>query len=150
MPTFCHGCVRIPKPGFVLYADVMPDKTLDWTAFQVAILGGAGDFFSDSLDPMHSSDDDELEDITTWFDDFGFKSEGRLVRARRSVPPGRLAPTLQSPQTQTQTSEVCLWVPAYMIMETEQQISGLRHRRGTKTTVHTWRSQQDAHSGLQS
>ncbi|KAM9873764.1 hypothetical protein VDGL01_12158 [Verticillium dahliae] len=93
MPTFCHGCVRIPKPGFVLYADVMPDKTLDWTAFQVAILGGAGDFFSDSLDPMHSSDDDELEDITTWFDDFGFKSEGRLVRARRSVPPGRLGTT---------------------------------------------------------
>ncbi|RXG48351.1 hypothetical protein VDGE_02386 [Verticillium dahliae] len=78
MPTFCHGRIRIPKPGFVLYADVMPDKTLDWTAFQVAILGGAGDFFSDSLDPMHGSDDDELEDITTWFDDFGFKSEGRL------------------------------------------------------------------------
>ncbi|PNH26316.1 hypothetical protein VD0002_g9997 [Verticillium dahliae] len=128
MPTFCHGRIRIPKPGFVLYADVMPDKTLDWTAFQVAILGGAGDFFSDRLDPMHGSGDDELEDITTWFDDFGFKSEGRL----------------------TQTPEVCLWVPAYMIMEAEQQISGLRHRRGTKTTVHTWRSQQDAHSGLQS
>ncbi|CRK11318.1 hypothetical protein BN1708_010123 [Verticillium longisporum] len=93
MPTFCHGRIRIPKPGFVLYADVMPDKTLDWTAFQVAILGGAGDFFSDSLDPMHGSDDDELEDITTWFDDFGFKSEGRLVRARRSAPPGRLGTT---------------------------------------------------------
>ncbi|CRK11289.1 hypothetical protein BN1708_010095 [Verticillium longisporum] len=93
MPTFCHGRIRIPKPGLVLYADVMPDKTLDWTAFQVAILGGAGDFFSDSLDPMHGSDDDELEDITTWFDDFGFKSEGRLVRARRSAPPGRLGTT---------------------------------------------------------
>ncbi|PNH41492.1 hypothetical protein VD0003_g9958 [Verticillium dahliae] len=93
MPTFCHGRIRIPKPGFVLYADVMPDKTLDWTAFQVAILGGAGDFFSDRLDPMHGSGDDELEDITTWFDDFGFKSEGRLVRARRSVPPGRLVMT---------------------------------------------------------
>ncbi|KAF3351633.1 hypothetical protein VdG2_00220 [Verticillium dahliae VDG2] len=105
MPTFRYGRICIPKPGFVLYADIMPDKTLDWTAFQVAILSGAGDFFSDSLDPMHGSDDDELEDIATWFDDFGFKSEGRL--------------------TQTQTSEVCLWVPAHMIMETEQQISGL-------------------------
>ncbi|KAH6705880.1 hypothetical protein EV126DRAFT_490594, partial [Verticillium dahliae] len=93
MPTFRYGRICIPKPGFVLYADIMPDKTLDWTAFQVAILSGAGDFFSDSLDPMHGSDDDELEDIATWFDDFGFKSEGRLVRARRSVPPRRLGTT---------------------------------------------------------
>ncbi|RBQ76181.1 hypothetical protein VDGD_02386 [Verticillium dahliae] len=101
MPTFRHGRIRILNAGFVLYADVMPDKTLDWTAFQVAVLGGAGDFVSDSWDPMHGSDDDELEGITTWFDDFSFKSEGRLVRARRSVPAGRLVPTQQSSQTHT-------------------------------------------------
>ncbi|EGY20862.1 uncharacterized protein VDAG_02386 [Verticillium dahliae VdLs.17] len=85
MPTFRHGRIRTPKPDSILYANIMPDKTLDWTAFQVAILGGAGDFFSGSSDLTRRPDDDEGEDITAWFEDFGFESAGRLVRATVST-----------------------------------------------------------------
>ncbi|KAM9874542.1 hypothetical protein VDGL01_11372 [Verticillium dahliae] len=88
IPTFSHGRIRIPKPESILCADVMPDKTLDWTAFQVAILGGAGDLVSGGSDLTRRTDDDELDEITAWFDDFGFESAGRLVRARRSAPAG--------------------------------------------------------------
>ncbi|PNH26464.1 hypothetical protein VD0002_g5606 [Verticillium dahliae] len=66
----------------------MPDKTLDWTAFQVAILGGAGDLVSGGSDLTRRTDDDEFDDITAWCDDFGFESAGRLVRARQSAPAG--------------------------------------------------------------
>ncbi|KAG7149084.1 hypothetical protein HYQ46_002008 [Verticillium longisporum] len=116
MPTFRHGRIRILNAGFVLYADVMPDKTLDWTAFQVAVLGGAGDFVSDSWDPMHGSDDDELEGITTWFDDFSFKSEGRLVRARRSVPAGRLGTTHSRRMSDAASSNSAIIADSYRLL----------------------------------
>ncbi|EGY18607.1 uncharacterized protein VDAG_09133 [Verticillium dahliae VdLs.17] len=88
VPTFSHGRIRIPKPESILCADIMPDKTLDWTAFQVAILGGAGDLVSGGSDLTRRTDDDEFDDITAWFDDFGFESAGRFVRARQSAPAG--------------------------------------------------------------
>ncbi|KAM9873935.1 hypothetical protein VDGL01_11999 [Verticillium dahliae] len=64
IPTFSHGRIRIPKPESILCADVMPDKTLDWTAFQVAILGGAGELVSGGSDLTRRTDDDEFDDIT--------------------------------------------------------------------------------------
>ncbi|KAH7363612.1 hypothetical protein B0T11DRAFT_201713, partial [Plectosphaerella cucumerina] len=85
MPTFRHGPIRIPKSGALVSAKIMPDRTLDWTAFQVAILGGAGDLCSGGTDITRRSED-ELEDIADWFDGFGFESAGRLVRGRHSAP----------------------------------------------------------------
>ncbi|KAH7363562.1 hypothetical protein B0T11DRAFT_225038 [Plectosphaerella cucumerina] len=85
MPAFRHGPIRIPKSGSLVDRSIMPDKTLDWTAFQVAILGGAGDLCSGNTDLTRRSDD-ELEDITHWFGGFGFESAGRLVRGRHSAP----------------------------------------------------------------
>lgn len=82
MPAIRHGRIRLSKsdlPINKLAAAV--DDTLDWTAFQMAILGGAGDFFSEPTDYSRPSDAelDELEELTTWYSEFGFEGAGSLV-----------------------------------------------------------------------
>ncbi|GAB1319478.1 hypothetical protein MFIFM68171_09688 [Madurella fahalii] len=88
MPAFRHGQIRLAKadlPIGKLAAAV--DNTLDWTVFQMAILGGVGDFFSEPTDYSRPSeaDLDELDGIISWFGSFGFQSAGALVGA--SWPP---------------------------------------------------------------
>ncbi|KAK0731524.1 hypothetical protein B0H67DRAFT_76344 [Lasiosphaeris hirsuta] len=95
VPTFRHGSIRLAKadlPIGKLAAAV--DDTLDWTAFQMAIIGGAGDFFGESTDYSRPSDMelDERDDLAAWFAEFGFASAGALVsaadaEARRNTPP---------------------------------------------------------------
>lgn len=82
MPAFRHGQIRLAKadlPIGKLAAAV--DDTLDWTAFQMAILGGAGDFFSEPTDYSRPSDAelDELEELASWFGSFGFGGAGSLI-----------------------------------------------------------------------
>ncbi|CAG9951423.1 unnamed protein product [Clonostachys rosea f. rosea IK726] len=61
-----------PRPD---KAAVTMDETLDWTAFQMAILG-AGDMDSD----MFEDEDIRLtEEIASWFDHFGFEHAGMLI-----------------------------------------------------------------------
>jgi hypothetical protein len=79
-PAFKHGKITLSKVE-VNKVKMTVDDTLDWTAFQMAILGGAGDLMSDLYD-----DDDEVEgelvdDISNWFDTLGFESFGELVGA---------------------------------------------------------------------
>jgi hypothetical protein len=98
MPAFRHGEIRLAKadlPIGKLAAAV--DDTLDWTAFQMAILGGAGDFFSEPTDYSRPSDAelDELEGLASWFGSFGFQSAGTLV-----------GPSEEAPRTPTQA-----WTP---------------------------------------
>lgn len=86
MPVFKHGPIRLAKadlPIGKLAAAV--DDTLDWTAFQMAIIGGAGDFFSEPTDYSRPSEAelDDLDEIYTWFESFGFESVGGLVTARQ-------------------------------------------------------------------
>ncbi|KAK4191855.1 hypothetical protein QBC35DRAFT_486141 [Podospora australis] len=88
-PGFMHGPIRLSKadlPISKLAANV--DDTLDWTAFQMAIIGGAGDWLSESTDYSRPSeaDLDELDDLYEWFNKFGFASAGALVNTpeRRS------------------------------------------------------------------
>ncbi|KAK3693557.1 hypothetical protein B0T22DRAFT_436726 [Podospora appendiculata] len=65
MPTFRHGPIRLTKADMSIgkLASAV-DDTLDWTAFQMAILGGAGDFFSEPTDYSRPSDAElkELDD----------------------------------------------------------------------------------------
>lgn len=76
-PAFRHGPIRVSKAD--LKPAVEQDNTLDWTAFQMAILG-AGDFFCES--PLESwSEEEEIAGLGAWFDDFGFETHGRLVPA---------------------------------------------------------------------
>lgn len=78
MQTFRHGRIFLPKPDMPRCMNI--DDTLDWTAFQMAILGGAGDFISGSFDFTHC-DEDGLDDLSAWFDEFGFETAGSLVSA---------------------------------------------------------------------
>jgi hypothetical protein len=78
MQTFRHGRIFLPKPDIPRCMSI--DDTLDWTAFQMAILGGAGDFISGSSDFTHR-DEDGLDDLSAWFDGFGFETAGGLVSA---------------------------------------------------------------------
>ncbi|KAH6853361.1 hypothetical protein B0I37DRAFT_4527 [Chaetomium sp. MPI-CAGE-AT-0009] len=82
MPAIRHGRIRLAKsdlPINKLAAAV--DDTLDWTAFQMAILGGAGDFFSEPTDYSRPSEAelDELEELASWYGEFGFDGAGALV-----------------------------------------------------------------------
>jgi hypothetical protein len=97
MPGFRHGQIRLAKadlPIGKLAAAV--DDTLDWTAFQMAILGGAGDFFSEPTDYSRPSDAelDELDEMVSWFGSFGFSGPGALVG-----PPEQASPTPVQPWT---------------------------------------------------
>jgi hypothetical protein len=66
------------------------DDTLDWTAFQMAILGGAGDLLQD----MSSEEDTkQVEEITSWFDTFGFETYGVLVPGDVPKPESEPEPT---------------------------------------------------------
>ncbi|KAM0359343.1 hypothetical protein HYE67_008206 [Fusarium culmorum] len=74
-PSFRHGPITLAKAEVEKGIKKM-DDTLDWTAFQMAILGGAGDLFQDmSVD----EDTKQVEEITSWFDTFGFETYGVLV-----------------------------------------------------------------------
>ncbi|WQF87332.1 hypothetical protein CDEST_12346 [Colletotrichum destructivum] len=75
-PTFRHGPVRFDKSKVVKGLKFDPDDTLDWTAFQMAILGGAGDLFSDTTDFSQLSEAEEIDDLAAWFEGFGFDSHG--------------------------------------------------------------------------
>ncbi|MBE3045894.1 hypothetical protein IMZ48_25800, partial [Candidatus Bathyarchaeota archaeon] len=76
MPGFRHGPIRIKKSDLEPAFDT--DNTLDWTAFQMAILG-AGDFFCEEVGRPYN-EEMECADVSEWFDEFGFEGGcGRLV-----------------------------------------------------------------------
>ncbi len=52
------------------------DDTLDWTAFQMAILGGAGDFFSGSVDFSRRAEEDEVDALAALIEDLGLEIGG--------------------------------------------------------------------------
>lgn len=75
-PLFRHGPIAVSKTEPCQGMMAMMDENLDWTAFQMAILCGAGDLFPDLT---CEEDMKQANDITAWFDSFGFESGGQLV-----------------------------------------------------------------------
>ncbi|EFX00860.1 hypothetical protein CMQ_1941 [Grosmannia clavigera kw1407] len=84
MPTYRHGPIRLARAeaeakktkAEASSAWIVADDALDWTAFHMAILGGAGDFFSDSIDyGQASTDADEVDDLACWFYSLGIAHE---------------------------------------------------------------------------
>jgi hypothetical protein len=81
VPSFRHGPIRFDK------SDLMPepdpklgaDDGLDWTAFQMAILGGAGDWNSDSDDTIRRREAEEVSDLVDWWNTWSFGGSGLLV-----------------------------------------------------------------------
>jgi len=108
-PLFKHGSIRLnklnkaEKSDFVYSESGTPIKVgtlrrnledeqagaLNWTAFQMAISGGAGDFLMGGEDvessfKMMQDMEDEINDILEWWDSFGFSDKnkgcGKIVR----------------------------------------------------------------------
>ncbi|KAL0935210.1 uncharacterized protein CTRU02_209801 [Colletotrichum truncatum] len=77
-PSIRHGKIRFPKTDVAQGMKIDPDETLDWTAFQMAILG-AGDLFSDPSNLPQLLEADEISGLTEWFEDFGFDNPGLLI-----------------------------------------------------------------------
>lgn len=98
MPSFEHGRIRLAKADLVNAGTInsleskllsSPDETLDWTAFQMAILGGAGDFFSDPSDFCARDAEEELvDDLCDWLEGFGLPTNamGALVKTEEKAP----------------------------------------------------------------
>ena len=81
-PTHRQGPIRLAKTDLSIESlTAAIDDTLDWTAFQMAILGGAGDLFGEAIDYGRLSDAelDELDELSDWLESFGIESLGRLV-----------------------------------------------------------------------
>ncbi|KAI0198351.1 hypothetical protein F4808DRAFT_452016 [Astrocystis sublimbata] len=81
MPTFQHGPIRLCKSDLVQEMKLCGDEVLDWTAYQMAILGGAGDFCVDTDRTLYrgEEEDNERDDIADWWDSFNFEGAGQLV-----------------------------------------------------------------------
>lgn len=98
MPSFEHGRIRLAKADLVNAGTInsleskllsSPDETLDWTAFQMAILGGAGDFFSDPSDfCARDAEEDLVDDLCDWLEGFGLPSDalGALTKSEEKPP----------------------------------------------------------------
>ncbi|EFQ25419.1 uncharacterized protein GLRG_00563 [Colletotrichum graminicola M1.001] len=99
-PMFRHGPIRFPRTEVVKGMKIDPDDTLDWTAFQMAILGGAGYLSSDSTDFTRLPENEEAADLASWFHGFCFDSPGTLItsdKRARSPKESLAVPAMLSP-----------------------------------------------------
>ncbi|KAI0548405.1 hypothetical protein F4679DRAFT_322931 [Xylaria curta] len=78
-PPIQHGPIRLSKSDLIQDMKFGGDDGLDWTAYQMAILGGAGDFLTESSDTIRQEEEDEIADLREWWDSFHFESAGELV-----------------------------------------------------------------------
>lgn len=119
MPSFQHGRIRLAKADLVNTGTInslesklltSPDETLDWTAFQMAILGGAGDLFSDPDNFLSRDAQEEMvDDLCDWFEDLGFSNQslGALAtkEADSSTSTNPTTPLLHMQATVTSTPD---------------------------------------------
>ncbi|KJR82173.1 uncharacterized protein SPSK_02931 [Sporothrix schenckii 1099-18] len=179
MPTYRHGPVRLNRLDLL---DVRSDsrssydrnlhlhrhhhpniatveETLDWTAFQMAILGGAGEYCNESIDygQISAAAADEADRLADWFWSLDIPAERLLTNAeedtewvRPVAPPSEVA---TAPATMTQDTQRhkpgSQWpsircVAAGVAGNTKTNVRGLTHSRtatdtsiGTTTSVYS-------------
>ncbi|KAI1800496.1 hypothetical protein F4811DRAFT_564735 [Daldinia bambusicola] len=78
-PIFRHGPIRLAKCDLMADVKIGADDGLDWTAFQMAISGGAGDWFSESDDTIRRREAEEADEIVDWFRTWNFSGAGELL-----------------------------------------------------------------------
>ncbi|KAL7791302.1 hypothetical protein V8C37DRAFT_382637 [Trichoderma ceciliae] len=91
-PSFRHGPIVLSDAGsrdsVATTETIEEEYDVDWTAFQTAILGGArGDLDGLFPEEMMQADEEEgkiAEDVTTWFEGFGFETHGELIASENS------------------------------------------------------------------
>ncbi|KAM6476245.1 hypothetical protein HDV62DRAFT_251836 [Trichoderma sp. SZMC 28011] len=90
-PSFRHGPIVLSDAGsrnsVATVEAVEGDRDVDWTQFQTAILGGAAEDL-DGLFPEEPVQADEeeshmAEEVTTWFEGFGFETPGELIASEK-------------------------------------------------------------------
>ncbi|KAK1980815.1 hypothetical protein LZ30DRAFT_750506 [Colletotrichum cereale] len=122
-PMIRQGPIRFPQTEVVKGMKIDPDDTLDWTAFQMAILGGAGYLFSESTDFTQPPENEEAADLVAWFDGFGFDSPGLLIASEERA---------RSPKKSPATPEL-LYPSAFTSPPTENELPipvGAEHPTG--------------------
>ncbi|KAI0126565.1 hypothetical protein BJ170DRAFT_411340 [Xylariales sp. AK1849] len=85
-PRFRHGPIRLAKSDLYPDPKLGGDDGLDWTAFQMAILGGAGDYFTDSEHIIRRQEAEDIEALQDWWDEWHFKSSGGLITQEDDLP----------------------------------------------------------------
>ncbi|KAI0007608.1 hypothetical protein F4779DRAFT_496390 [Xylariaceae sp. FL0662B] len=86
VPTFRHGPIRLTKSDFVPDVKFGAEEGLDWTAFQMAISGGAGDWFTDSDDTIRRIEAEDVEELINWWRSWNFDSAGGLITQEIEAP----------------------------------------------------------------
>lgn len=95
LPSYRHGPIAFAKSEMGRGALTM-DDTLDWTAFQMAILG-AGDIMPE----VYDDEDPRInEDVMAWFNSFGFDSHGYLVPESAPSPRSSSHSTISTAPTE--------------------------------------------------
>lgn len=82
-PQFRHGPIRVSRRASIQENIMGFDDGLDWTAFQMAIQGGAGDWYSENEETTRRREADEVKDVVAWWKTWNFESAGELVSAER-------------------------------------------------------------------
>lgn len=78
-PLFHHGPIKIERDIKEQTFQSPQEEALDWTAFQMAILGTMDPDGGDQRDDWEwEADERELDEIMDWWDGFGFAGIGRL------------------------------------------------------------------------
>lgn len=118
VPTIQHGPIRLAKDDLVnrgainsIEAKLMasPDETMDWIAFQMAILGGAGDLYSNPDDFLtRDAQEDLADDLCEWFEGFGLSANplGSLIIKEEKPKPTSISltpPTSSTPKASSHT-----------------------------------------------
>ena len=100
-PTFKHGPITFSKAEIGRAALTM-DDAMDWTAFQMAILGGAGEYNDDKI---HDDDEQFCEDMSEWFGTFNTDAGGLIHEDEMSATPGSARSSLSSRSSSSFVSE---------------------------------------------
>ncbi|PFH59740.1 hypothetical protein XA68_11950 [Ophiocordyceps unilateralis] len=111
--AFRHGPIAFARPDTVRAAGYGQDRdeTVDWSAFHMAILGGAGDLVTG----MYEDDQNQMADeVAAWFETFGFETHGRLIAAGgNSGPDRRRCTTVSTLPRSSVTPDTDLPIPVH-------------------------------------
>ncbi|PHH71813.1 hypothetical protein CDD80_4981 [Ophiocordyceps camponoti-rufipedis] len=137
--AFRHGPIAFPRPDTLRAVGYGQDKdeTVDWSAFHMAILGGAGDLVSG----MYEDDQNQMADeVVAWFETFGFETHGRLIAAGGNPEPDRPRRTTVSTLASPIKPDTDLPIPVHCEMRSPRDWSRYRAPGGTPDAVRFYRS----------
>ncbi|TLS22768.1 uncharacterized protein PpBr36_05646 [Pyricularia pennisetigena] len=114
MPTYLHGPIRLSKADVRLRSPMQPfvDETLDWTAFQMAILGAPGDFMGDSDD---GEDEKQANDLVNWYEDFNLGHGGKMLVSKEEEDEYMVRAEVKPVAKKSRTSRAARHAPSLVL-----------------------------------